>query len=140
MKITLDKNAIMPTRAHTYDAGLDLYMPTNIAAETIPPYTGSVTIDTGVHIAIPQHFAGLVKSRSGLMANHGIITDGTVDYGYTGSIRVTLFNLGDRSYTIRPGDKIAQLVIVPLCLPPLEIVDFLERTERGDNGFGSSGR
>ncbi len=140
MKITLDENAILPTRAHPYDAGLDLYMPLNTASESIPPFGGSVIIDTGVHIAIPQHFAGLVKSKSGLMVKHKIVTDGTVDCNYTGSIRVALFNHGESSYVIRPGDKIAQLVIVPCCLPPLEVVDYLEHTDRGDRGFGSTGR
>ena len=140
MKITLDENAIMPTRAHPYDAGLDLYMPMNVDKESIAPFGGSVTIDTGVHIAIPQHFAGLVKSKSGLMVKHKIVTDGTVDCNYTGSIRVTLFNHGEESYTVRPGDKIAQLVIVPCCLPPLELVDHLVHTDRGDKGFGSTGR
>lgn len=140
MKITLDPGAIVPTRAHPYDAGLDLYMKTNEAPETLLPFGGCATIDTGVHVQIPQHFAGLVKSKSGLMVHHKILTDGTVDCNYTGSIHVTLFNHGDSSYTIRPGDKIAQLVIVPCCLPPLEVVDFLERTDRGDSGFGSTGR
>ena len=115
-------------------------MPTNMAYEVIPAYGGSVTIDTGVHFAIPQHFCGLVKSKSGLMTNHKIVTDGVVDCDYTGSVHVTLINHGDHSYTIRPGDKIAQLVIVPCCLPILEAADYLERTERGNNGFGSTGR
>lgn len=140
MKIVLDEGAVLPTRAHPYDAGLDLYMKNTEAPEVIPPFGGCVIIDTGVHVAIPQHFAGLVKSKSGLMVNHKIVTDGTVDCNYTGSIRVTLFNQGDHSYTIRPGDKIAQLVIVPCCLPPLEVVDRLEHTDRGNNGFGSTGR
>lgn len=140
MKIALDPGAKMPTRAHPYDAGLDLYMPLNVAAETVLPFGGSVTIDTGTHIAVPQHFCGLVKSKSGLMSKHRIFTDGTVDADYTGSIQVTLVNHGDHSYTFQPGDKIAQLVIVPCCLPILEPVDSLERTDRGDNGFGSTGR
>lgn len=140
MKIQLDKNAVMPTRAHEYDAGLDLYAPMGGDPVYIPPFGDSVSIDTGVHIAIPQHFCGLVKSRSGLMVNHKIVTDGTIDCGYTGSIRVNLFNHGSKPYVVNPGDKIAQLVILPCCLPPLELVDRLEDTERGINGFGSSGR
>lgn len=140
MKITLDENAILPTRAHPYDAGLDLYAPLDMATETISPWGCSVTIDTGVHMAIPQHFCGLVKSKSGLMVSHKILTDGTIDSGYTGSICVTLFNNGEKSYTVKPGDKIAQLVIVPCCLPPLEVVDYLEHTDRGNNGFGSTGK
>lgn len=140
MKIKLDPGAVMPTRAHPYDAGLDLYMPDGIEPVYVPPFGDSVAIDTGVHIAIPQHFCGLVKSRSGLMVNHKIVTDGTIDCGYTGSIRVTLFNHGATAYMVNPGDKIAQLVIVPCCLPPLEEVDVLEATDRGTNGFGSTGQ
>ena len=140
MKVMLDENAKMPNRAHTFDAGLDLFCKDNIEPITIPPFGGSVTIDTGVHIQIPQHFCGLVKSKSGLMVKHNIVTDGLVDANYTGSVRVKLFNHGSEAYTIEPGAKIAQLVIVPCCLPPLELVDSLEDTDRGNNGFGSTGR
>ena len=132
MKIQLDPGAKMPTRAHPYDAGLDLYAPENMQPVVIHPFGGRVSIDTGTHVAVPRHFAGLVKSRSGMMLK-GIVTDGTVDPDYTGSIRVTLFNHGSEEWTVVPGDRIAQLVIVPCCLPPLEM-------SRGNNGFGSSGR
>ena len=140
MKIQLEENAVMPTRAHPYDAGLDLYAPLGGDPVCVPPFGDSVAIDTGVHLAIPQHFCGLIKSRSGLMVNHKILTDGTIDCGYTGSIRVNLFNHSAVAYMVHPGDKIAQLVILPCCLPPLEVVDSLEETDRGSNGFGSSGR
>jgi dUTP pyrophosphatase len=139
MKVMLDPGAKMPTRAHAFDAGLDLYAKNNDTF-TVPPYGGSVTIDTGVHVQIPQHFAGLVKSKSGLMVNSKILTDGTVDCDYNGSIHVTLFNYGEFSYTVEPGSKIAQLVITPVCLPPLELVDEMEETCRGNNGFGSTGK
>ena len=139
MKIQLDPGAKMPTRAHPYDAGLDLYAPENMQPVVIHPFGGRVSIDTGTHVAVPQHFAGLVKSRSGMMLK-GIVTDGTIDPDYTGSIRVTLFNHGSEEWTVVPGDRIAQLVIVPCCLPPLEMVDELQETSRGNNGFGSSGR
>ena len=77
MKVTLDDGAYLPIRAHTYDAGLDLFAR---EATTVPPFGGFRVIDTGFHAAIPQHFCGLVKSRSGLMTR-GIVTDGTIDYG-----------------------------------------------------------
>lgn len=140
MKIMITEGGVRPTRAHPYDAGLDLYMPKDIASETIHPYGGSVTIDTKTHVAIPQHFCGFVKSKSGLLTKYKIFTDGVVDCEYTGSIHVTLVNHGEESYTFRPGDKIAQLVILPCCLPVLEDVDFMECTVRGNNGFGSTGR
>lgn len=139
MKIMLDEGAKMPTRAHTYDAGLDLYAKDNIEPVTIAP-GHSAAFDTGVHFQIPRHFAGLVKSRSGLMFKEDIVTDGLVDADYTGSVNVKLFNLCGEPYTVMPGEKIAQLVIVPCCLPPLELTDRMEKTARGARGFGSSGR
>jgi dUTP pyrophosphatase len=134
IKIKLDKGAIAPTRAHTWDAGLDLYA----MKDAIVDY--SETFDTGVHVAIPEGFVGFIKSKSGLMVNHNITTDGTIDAHYTGSIKVKLFNHGETSYLVKAGDKIAQLVIVPCMLPRLELVDNLEETDRGDGGFGSTGR
>ena len=134
MKIMLDEGAIMPTRSHPYDAGLDLYA----MEDGIIDY--SETFDTGVHVQIPEGYVGFIKSRSGLMCKHDITSDGTIDCGYTGSIRVKLFNHGVASYYVKAGDKIAQLVIVPCLLPELELVDSLEETDRGDNGFGSTGR
>jgi dUTP pyrophosphatase len=74
------------------------------------------------------------------MFNHHILTDGTIDSHYTGSIRVKLFNLNRREYRVQAGDKIAQLVIVKCELPDLQVVDRLEETDRGDGGFGSTGR
>ena len=153
MKIMLDDGAKMPTRAHEWDAGLDLYSMEDviIPAEQQWPFFDftkglfmatpiSVTIDTGVHVEIPEGFVGFIKSKSGLMTKHGIVTDGTIDAHYTGSIRVCLFNHSSSEYEVKKGDKIAQLVIVPCLLPELELVDSLEETDRGDNGFGSTGR
>lgn len=141
MKIMLDEGARMPTRAHTYDAGLDLYAPDDGGVWTISPCGGSNTIDTGVHVEIPEGYVGFVKSKSGLMVKHCITTDGTIDSHYTGPIKVKLFNHHPcLRYDVRPGDKIAQLVIVPCLLPKPELVDHLEETDRGDGGFGSTGR
>lgn len=154
MKIKLDENAIMPTRAHEADAGLDLYSPCDIKltggfvmmspVRMFSDYAqiciGAATIDTGVHIELPSNTVGMIKSKSGLNTNHGIICEGVIDEGYTGSIRVKLYNLSSENYTIHKGDKIAQLVILPIVKPELELVDELKATERGDNGFGSTGR
>ena len=136
MKITLDEGAKMPTRAHEWDAGLDLYAMEDgcIRVDT------HCTFDTGVHVEIPEGYVGFIKSKSGLMVNHGIKTDGTIDAHYTGPIKVCLFNNGVSKYEVKAGDKIAQLVIVPCLLPELELVDSLEETDRGENGFGSTGR
>lgn len=142
IKVVLDPGAILPTRAHELDAGYDLYSPVNVTL--YPKWKGgpdnSVVIDTGVHVQIPEGYVGDVKSKSGLMMNHDIITDGTVDAGYTGSIRVKLFNLGTGIYRIENGQKIAQLVIKKITTPELEVVDALEETERGSGGFGSTGK
>lgn len=127
----------MPTRAHEADAGLDLY-----ARELqLVPAHGSATFDTGVHIQIPYGFAGFIKSKSGLNINHGIISDGLVDAGYTGSIRVKLYNLSDVPYVVCEGDKISQLVFATVVMDSLELFDGdFEETERGNGGFGSTGR
>ena len=132
----LDNGAIAPTRSHPWDGGLDLYA----MEDGYIRCNQSRCFDTGTHIEIPEGFVGFIRSRSGLMCNHGIITDGTIDAHYTGPIKVCLFNHGGSKYEVKAGDKIAQLVIVPCMLPKLELVDSLEETDRGDNGFGSTGR
>lgn len=126
MRVKLDKGAFMPTRAHKTDAGLDLYSPGNCYVYP----EDSVVIDTGVHVEIPEGYAGFVKSRSGLMVHQGIVTDGIIDCGYTGSIRVKLFNHGFSEFRIDKGAKIAQLVLVKIDTPELELVDELEATEQ----------
>lgn len=136
MRIKLDNGAYKPTRAHTTDAGLDLYSP----VRTIVAPLSSVIIDTGVHIELPPGTVGLIKSKSGLMTKHGITSDGTIDEDYRGSIRVMLFNHSREFYMVEKGDKISQLVIMPILRPDVEIVEQLTDTERGEKGFGSSGR
>ena len=136
MKTKLDQWGIMPTRAHDTDAGLDLYAP---HSEIVPAH-GSALFDTGVHVQLPPNTAGMIKSKSGLNVNHGITSEGVVDVGYTGSICVKLYNHSDTAYMVNRGDKISQLVIVPIIIPPLKLVDSLEESERGENGFGSTGR
>lgn len=135
MKIMLDEGARMPTRAHKSDAGLDLN-----AAETVRIWPHSwKAVETGVHIAIPEGYVGLLTSKSGLMRNRGLTCRGTIDSGYTGTIQAIVFNHSDVYVDIHKGDKVTQLVIMPILTPELEPVDKLEETERGDNGFGSSG-
>lgn len=136
MRIKLDKGAIMPTRAYETDAGLDLYSPECV---NLPP-KWSVTIDTGVHVELPKNTVGMVKSKSGLNVKHGIQSEGVIDVGYTGSIRVKLYNHSLIAHKVYRGDKISQLVILPILTPDLELVDELDETERGNGGFGSTGR
>ena len=136
MRIKLDRGAYMPTRAHDTDAGLDLYSPETIYVLPM----SAVTIDTGVHVELPQDTVGMVKSKSGLNVKHGIQSEGVIDVGYTGSIRVKLYNHSGNGYLVHKGDKISQLVIMPILTPDLELVDELDKTERGTGGFGSTGR
>lgn len=136
MKIKLDPGAKMPTRAHLWDAGLDLYAR---ECKTIPA-RGSACFDTGVHIDLPPMSVGFVKSKSGLNVKHNLTSEGVIDAGYTGSIVVKLYNHGDEPYVVMAGDKISQLVILHIMLPDLELVKDLAQTERGDGGFGSTGR
>lgn len=136
MKIKLDAGAIAPTRAHDTDAGLDLYSPIEINI----PSGWSRYINTGVHIQLPHGTAGLIVSKSGLNVKHGITSTGLIDEGYTGAIGLRLYNKSPEDYQIHIGDKISQLVVIPVLYEPVEIVDSIEGGERGDNGFGSTGR
>lgn len=136
MKILLDPGAIMPTRAHETDAGLDLYSPVRKVIRA----NDRERIDTGVHVEIPQGYVGMITSKSGLMAKEGITSRGTIDCGYTGSIQAVLFNHTRKDYIVEKGQKITQLVIMPIITPTLELVDSLDDTERGAGGFGSTGK
>lgn len=136
MKIMLDEGVKAPTRAHDTDAGLDIY---SREAKVIPPH-GSAVFDTGVHIELPNNTVGMLKSKSGLNVNHGITSEGVIDVNYCGSIRVKLYNHSDNIYTVEKGEKISQLVILPIIIPDLQFVDTLECKGRGNNGFGSTGR
>lgn len=136
MNVKLESWAYMPEYAHDTDAGADLRTPHDAYVKA----RGSVVIDTGVHIQLPPNTVGMVKSKSGLNVKHGITSEGVVDVGYTGSIRVKLYNHSDEPYLIRAGDKISQLVIMPYVKETFNLVDELGETERGDGGFGSTGR
>ena len=136
MNIILDNGAFKPEFAHKTDAGADLRSP---ICATVPA-RGSVVIDTGVHVEIPEGYVGMLKSKSGLNVKHNLIGEGVVDALYTGSIRVKLYNLGDTDYQILRGDKIIQMVILPCAYCEFTQVDKFAETERGDGGFGSTGR
>ncbi|MGN6204132.1 dUTP diphosphatase [Humibacter sp.] len=128
-----------PRYAHHDDAGADLC---STDAITLNPGERA-TVGTGVAIALPDGYAAFVVPRSGLAARHGITivnAPGTVDAGYRGEIRVTLLNTdADAAYTIAPGDRIAQLVVMPVTRATFISVDELPESVRGANGFGSTG-
>jgi len=136
----LSPEARPPTRAHDGDAGFDLHA---VEAASIEP-GHRASVGTGVAVAIPEGYAGLVVPRSGLAARHGISlvnAPGLIDAGYRGELRVLLMN-GDPEHTfsVDPGDRIAQLVLVAVESPELAEVDELDATVRGEGGFGSTGR
>lgn len=136
MNVMLDEGAFMPEFAHKTDAGADLRSPVDV----VIPARGSAVIDTGIHVEIPEGFTGFLKSKSGLNVKHDLIGEGVIDSGYQGSIRVKLYNLGDKDYSIKKGDKIIQLVILPCAYCDFVEVNKFAETERGDGGFGSTGR
>lgn len=131
----LDPSAYAPHRAHPTDAGVDLKAPVAfvLAADS------HRLIDTGVHVAIPEGYWGLVISKSGLMAK-GITSRGVIDSHYRGSIGVVLFNHTSEDIAFSAGDKISQLIILPCVTPNIYIVPELDSTDRADGGFGSTGR
>lgn len=149
MKFTLDEGAFAPEYAHLTDGGMDLRSPDDyvIPCALAPNEhlhsecpTNSVIIDTGVHVQLPPGTVGFLKSKSGLNVKHGVVSEGVIDEGYTGSIVVKLYNHDPyEDWHIKRGDKITQLVILPCLHFDLNQVDSLEKTERGDNGFGSTG-
>jgi dUTP pyrophosphatase len=134
----LHEDAVLPERAYAGDAGLDL-----AAFETVELGPGErAVVATGLAVAIPAGYAGFVQPRSGLAARHGITvvnTPGLIDSGYRGEIRVVLLNTDLReSFTVEPGMRVAQLVIVPVAAVELAVTDELPTSERGVRGFGSS--
>lgn len=136
MKVKLDEGAYMPVRAHKADAGLDLRSPIDFTLEA----GKSVIIDSGVHVEIPYGCVGMLKSKSGLNVKYGVVSEGVIDCGYTGSIVVKLYNNGDQDLEFQRGAKFTQLVIVPVVYQDLVRVDDLDDSERGDGGFGSTGK
>jgi dUTP pyrophosphatase len=136
--VRLREDAVLPERAYAGDAGLDL-----AACERVELGPGErAVVATGLAVAIPEGFAGFVQPRSGLAARHGIAvvnSPGLIDSGYRGELRVVLLNTDrERPFVAEPGERIAQLVVLPV--PEVELVEVAElrESERGVRGFGSS--
>lgn len=140
----LNDRAIMPVRAHSTDSGLDLFACLEqdivIASKSYEP------IPTGIAIQLPTSdfnnmtWEATIRPRSGLAFKHGVMANlGTIDTGFVGEIKVLLYNFSYNEFTVTPKMKIAQLVIQPVALFPIEKVTELETTDRGENGFGSTG-
>lgn len=138
IRVVLDEGAYAPESAHEEDAGYDIRTPMDCVISA----GGYEVIDTGVHIEIPKGFVGFLKSKSGLNVKDHLTGEGVIDAGYTGSVKVKLYhnNPKGEDKVFRKGDKIIQIVLLPIFKPEIEIVDKLKSTERGNGGFGSTGR
>lgn len=133
----LTKNAIIPKKGSVLSAGFDMY-----ASETCKvPSKGKLLIKTGISMAIPYGFYGRIAPRSGLACKKFIdVGAGVVDADYRGEVRVLLFNFGDEDFEILEGDRIAQIILEQIAMVEVEEVEELDSTERGDGGFGSTGK
>lgn len=132
----LNSKATVPTRGSEASAGLDLYAsePLTLKAH------GRGVVKTGISVAVPTGTYGRVAPRSGLAVNHGIDTGaGVIDADYRGEVCVALFNHGDEDYTIRAGDRVAQLIIEKIWMGNVMVVETLDDTARAAGGFGSTG-
>ena len=137
----LDPRAKLPAYGSADAAGADLYALTDGPVEIAPG--GTALIHTGIAVAVPQGYVGLVYARSGLACKRGIAPAnkvGVIDADYRGEVMIYLHNHGDEPQTIEDGDRVAQLVITPYLTAQFERVDELNNTHRGSGGFGSTGR
>lgn len=135
-KVKISDKAKLPEKARVQDAALDI----SSSEDAVVPKRGRALISTGVYVAIPENFVGLLWSRSGLAVKYGIaVGAGCIDNTYRGEVKVLLFNHSDDDFVVSSGDRIAQLLTVPISVSAYNQVDDLEDTSRGDKGFGSSG-
>lgn len=139
MKLKIKKlhtDAKLPTRAHSYDAGIDLYTYQTV---TINPHE-TKDVSTGIALEIPENFVGLIWDKSSIGAKGLKTLGGVIDAQYRGEIKILLHNLNDTSYTFEAGHKVAQILIQKVEFPELVEVEKLSDTTRGEGGFGSTGR
>jgi dUTP pyrophosphatase len=135
IKTKLSSMAYLPERAHDTDAGADIRTPECFTLKA----HGSEIVATGVHVQLPPNTVGMLKSKSGLNVRYGIISEGVIDEGYTGEIIVKLYNLSDQDHTFQRGDKITQLVIMPVTYPTFAQASEIKGGDRGEAGIGSTG-
>ena len=132
----LDPKAVLPKRAHPEDAGMDLHL---LESVEIPP-GGGIRVRTGIAMEIAVGFVGMVADRSSLAAKGLKTAGGIIDAGYRGEIHIVLRNLTGDAVRLEGGDRVAQLLILPVALPVIEEVEELSQTTRAAGGFGSTGR
>jgi len=134
--LRVSSEATLPTRAHPDDAGLDLYSLENVS---LTPTQGQV-VKTGIAVELPPRHVGMVADRSSL-AKKGIKTaGGIIDAGYRGEIHIVLWNISQETVHLQKGERIAQLLIVPIATPAVREAESLDETQRGIKGFGSTGK
>lgn len=136
----LDDRAILPTYGTMQAAGADLYVLLDEAVTIAPGQT--VMLPTGLAIAVPEGYAGLIFARSGMASKRHLAPAnkvGVIDADYRGPLMVALHNHGSTPQTVEPSERVAQLVLVPVLMPEMELVEELEDTARGVGGFGSTG-
>lgn len=133
----------LPAYATTQAAGMDIRAAVPVDEPVVLEAGSRSLIETGVALALPPGFEAQIRPRSGLAIKHGITclnTPGTIDADYRGEIKVILINLGDEPFTINRGERIAQMVIAPVVQAEIMQVDVLDETDRGADGFGSTGK
>jgi dUTP pyrophosphatase len=134
--LRVNPKAVLPTRTHVDDAGLDLY---NLEDFRLEPGEGRA-IKTGIALAIPKGYVGLVADRSSL-GKRGLKTaGGVIDAGYRGEIHIVLWNISREIFELKHGERLAQLLLIPIATPAVQEVTSLDETARGAKGFGSSGK
>lgn len=138
LKVVLEDETMAPYYAKKGDAGMDLHISEDVWLQPMERRT----VGVGLSVAIPVGCVGDIRPRSGLASKQGVTVinaPGTVDSGYRGHVGVPLINLSKKPVSIKKGDRIAQLVVLPYIHCEIEVVDALDETERGDGGFGSTG-
>ncbi len=132
----LNESATLPKYAKEDDAGMDFY-----AAESLVLQPGErKLVPTGIAMAIPSGFVGLIWDKSGVATKHGLKTmAGVIDAGYRGEVKILVHNLSNESYVVEKGNKVAQMLIQPVSQKQLLEVSELDETDRGEGGFGSTG-
>ncbi len=132
----LNNDAVLPCYAHLSDAGMDFF-----ACESVVIKSGERgVIATGIAMAIPAGYVGLIWDKSGMAAKHGLKTmAGVIDSGYRGEVKIVVHNLSAIDYQVNAGEKVAQMLIQPVVQLPLLEVEELDSTSRGVGGFGSTG-
>lgn len=144
LKVALDDFAFPITKGHPEDAGFDIRLPSDKGKQKVS-FFHPLTVDTGVHVNIPKGYVGMIKSKSGLNVKASLNGEGVIDAGYEGSIKIKLYQhklFG--KHVFNPGDKLIQLVLLPIPSVEVEYVDSVDKFDkigkRGNDGFGSTGR